>query len=258
MTPIVDRMSVSAVMLRIIAAVIGAVGLAWGILTLPTSWNEFPVNQIADSVVRGETFPLNILETQIATARQESDAGYCKPAIAHSAAILQLAILNQSFDASSSSVDEDLEKARQSVISGLSCAPADSYLWFALFQIESLQSGFRSEYVRHLAMSYRVGPNEAWIAIPRNRAAFAIFEALPGQLQSDVLDEFCLLLRTELYIEAVDIFLGPAAAHRQQVIDRLSKVPTRNRQLFAVLLARKGYQFNIPGTSTVVHGQPKN
>lgn len=258
MTATAGLTSVSAVFLRIAAAVIGATGVAWGLLTLPASWNEFPVNQIADSVVRGETFPLNVLESQIAAARQESDAGYCKPAIAHSAAILQLAVLNQSFDASSPSVDEDLKKARQSVISGLSCAPADSYLWFALFQIESLQSGFRSEYVRHLAMSYRVGPNEAWIAIPRNRAAFAIFEALPKQLQSDVLDEFCLLLRTELYIEAVDIFLGPAAAHRKQVIDQLRKVPARNRQLFAVLLARKGYQFNIPGTSTVVHGQPKN
>lgn len=258
MTLTTSLTSISAALLRIAAAAVGAAGLVWALLTLPASWSEFPVNQIADSVVRGETFPLNVLESQITVARRESNAGYCKPAIAHSAAILQLAILNQSFNASSPSVDEDLENARRSVISGLSCAPADSYLWFALFQIESLQSGFRSDYVRHLAMSYQVGPNEAWIAIPRNRAAFAIFEALPKQLQSDVLDEFCLLLRTELYVEAADIFLGPAAPHRQQVIDRLSKVPVRNRQLFAVLLARKGYQFNIPGTSTMVHGRPKN
>lgn len=46
---------------------------------------------------------------------------------------------------------------------------------------------------------------------PRNRAAFAIFEALPTTLQSKVLDEFVLLLRTELYAEAIDIFLGAAA-----------------------------------------------
>ena len=226
-------------------------------MTLPASWNSFPIGQFADSIVRGETFPLHLLEAQIAEARRENSSG-CNPAIGHSGAILQLAVLNQSLDGSAPSIDTDLEKARQSIISGLSCAPADSYLWFALFQIESLQSGFKSDYVRHLAMSYQTGPNEAWIAIPRNRAAFAIFEALPERLKSEVLDEFALLLRTELYLEAVDIFLGPAAPYRQRVIDRLSEVPSRNRQLFAVVLARKGYQFNIPGTSTVVHGKPKN
>ena len=132
--------------------------------------------------------------------------------------------------------------------------PSDAYLWFALFQVESLRAGFNTEYLRYLDMSYKYGPNEGWIAIPRNRAAFAIFEALPTTLQSKVLDEFVLLLRTELYAEAIDIFLGAAAPHRDAVVKRLATVSEKNRQLFAVQLARKGIDAAIPGTSTFVRG----
>jgi hypothetical protein len=67
-----------------------------------------------------------------------------------------------------------------------------------------------------------------------------------------VLDEFCLLLRTELYQQAVDIFQGSAAPYRDLIVARMDTVPEQNRQAFADLLARMGADARIPGTAATV------
>jgi hypothetical protein len=248
--------SVSGNLVRSVLVFLGLLGPLWCALTLPTFWNEFPMEQIAERIVRGETFPLETLQGRLQSFRSGPRLTECSAAAAHDVPVLELAILSQSFGSSEVAVDGQLEATRQAIIAGLSCLPADAYLWFALFQVESLQSGFRTDSLRHLAMSYQVSPNEGWIAIPRNRAAYAIFPALPEALQSKVLDEFCLLVRSELYGEAIGIFIGPAKPYRDTVIKRLETVPIRNRQLFAVSLARMGIDAAIPGTSVVVRRLP--
>ena len=50
----------------------------------------------------------------------------------------------------------------------LSWAPADLFLWFALFWLENMQFGFRDESIRYLEQSYELGPSEGWIALKRN------------------------------------------------------------------------------------------
>jgi len=232
----------------------GLLGIVWGAWFLPLFWKESTISQFSTRIVRGETFSPALLESRLAEFERGSRFLACAATEARSKAVIELSLLNQGFDASSDAIDDKLAATRRSIVDGLSCLPSDAYLWFALFQVESLRAGFNTEYLRYLDMSYKYGPNEGWIAIPRNRAAFAIFEALPTTLQSKVLDEFVLLLRTELYAEAIDIFLGAAAPHRDAVVKRLATVSEKNRQLFAVQLARKGIDAAIPGTSTFVRG----
>lgn len=235
----------------LLAAVLGLAGVAWSAITLPTFWRQLPLEQFANRIVRGETFPLDQLEEKLELYRGTGHLIPCGAAAAHDTSIVDLAIARGRVDASSA-IDADLERSRRSLLNALSCLPSDSYLWFSLFQVESLRTGLRQEYIHYLDMSYQVGPNDGWLAIPRNRAAFAIFPALPEALQSKVLDEFCLLLRTELYAEAIEIFLGAAQPYQSQLVSRMDTVPVKNRQLFAVQLARKGIDPHIPGTSVVV------
>ncbi|SED91387.1 hypothetical protein [Bradyrhizobium erythrophlei] len=225
--------------------------MAWSAITLPTSWRQLPLEQFANRIVRGETFPSDQLQEKLRLYRETGQLIPCGATAAHDTSIVDLAIVRGRLDASSA-IDADLERSQRSLLKALSCLPSDSYLWFSLFQVESLRTGLRREYIRYLDMSYQVGPNEGWLAIPRNRAAFAIFPALPEALQSRVLDEFCLLVRTELYAEAIQIFLGAAQPYQDLIVRRLETIPLKNRQLFAVQLARKGIDPHIPGTSVVV------
>jgi hypothetical protein len=238
---------------RSVFVVLGALGLAWSAFTLPTFWNEFPIRQLSEHIVRGETFPLDTLRNTLRDFRHGVHLTACSAVAAHGSAVVELAILDRSFATPANApVDSQLEASRKSILSGLACLPSDAFLWFELYRIESLQSGFRTEYLPHLAMSYRVGANEGWIAILRNKAAFAIFPALNDDLKSRVLDEFCLLLRTELYQQAIDIFLGSAEPYRDLVIARMDAVPVENRQAFADLLGRMGVDAHIPGTSATI------
>jgi hypothetical protein len=233
--------------------VLGTLGLAWSVLTLPTFWTEFPIRQFSEHIVRGETFPLEALQTASRDFRHGIHLTACSAVTAHGSAVVELAILDRSFATPANApVDSQIEASRNSILSGLACLPSDAFLWFELYRIESLQSGLHAEYLRHLAMSYQVGANEGWIAILRNKAAFAVFPALTTDLKSRVLDEFCLLLRTELYQQAIDIFLGAAEPYRDLIIARMDTVPVQNRQAFADLLARMGVDAHIPGTSTTV------
>jgi hypothetical protein len=237
--------------------VLGTLGLAWSVLTLPTFWTEFPIKQFSEHIVRGETFPPDVLQTASRDFRHGFHLTACDAVAAHGSAVLELAILDRSFATPANApVDNQIEASRNSILSGLACLPSDAFLWFELYRIESLQSGFRTEYLRHLAMSYRLGANEGWIAILRNKAAFAIFPALTDELKSRVLDEFCLLLRTELYQQAIDIFLGSAEPYRDLIVARMDAVPVQNRQAFADLLARRGVDGHIPGTSTTTRERP--
>jgi hypothetical protein len=233
--------------------VLGTLGLAWSVLTLPTFWTEFPIRQFSEHIVRGETFPLEALQTASRDFRHGIHLTACSAVAAHGRAVVELAILDRSFATPANApVDSQIEASRNSILSGLACLPSDAFLWFELYRIESLQSGLHAEYLRHLAMSYQVGANEGWIAILRNKAAFAVFPALTTDLKSRVLDEFCLLLRTELYQQAIDIFLGAAEPYRDLIIARMDTVPVQNRQAFADLLARMGVDAHIPGTSATI------
>jgi hypothetical protein len=233
--------------------VLGTLGLAWSVLTLPTFWTEFPIRQFSEHIVRGETFPLDALQTASRDFRHGIHLTACSAVAAHGSAVVELAILDRSFATPANApVDSQIEASRNSILSGLACLPSDAFLWFELYRIESLQSGLHAEYLRHLAMSYQVGANEGWIAILRNKAAFAVFPALTTDLKSRVLDEFCLLLRTELYQQAIDIFLGAAEPYRDLIIARMDTVPVQNRQAFADLLARMGVDAHIPGTSATI------
>lgn len=236
---------------RLLATALGVGALAWSASTLPAFWRQLPLEQFSNRITRGETFPVDRLEEKLQLYRDTGSLVRCNATAAHDMAVVDLAIVRGQFDASSET-DAALERSRNIVVEALSCLPSDPYLWFSLFQIESLRMGLRQEYLRYLDMSYQVGPNEGWLAIPRNRAAFAIFPALSETLQSKVLDEFCLLLRSELYAEAIEIFLGAARPHQAQLVKRTDTVPTKNRQIFAVQLARKGIDARIPGTSVVV------
>ncbi|WP_049819999.1 hypothetical protein [Bradyrhizobium japonicum] len=236
---------------RLLVTVLALGGLAWSAAMLPTSWRQLPLEQFSNRITRGETFPVDRLEEKLRLYRETSKLVRCNASASHDMAVVDLAIVRGQFDASSKT-DAALERGRNTVVEALSCLPSDPYLWFSLFQIESLRMGLRQEYLRYLDMSYQVGPNEGWLAIPRNRAAFAILPALSETLQSKVIDEFCLLLRSELYAEAIEIFLGAARLHQAQLVKRMDSVPAKNRQIFAVQLARKGIDARIPGTSVVV------
>jgi hypothetical protein len=224
--------------------ILGCVAAWWGIVAFSVFWQQSSAERVASRIIAGYAFRANILGQQLPIIERSA---YCRPAAVQSAAIIRLRMVETAIS-NREHIVESLDSLGNAVRRSLSCAPADPFLWLVLWWIENTQNGFRLDDLQYLRMSYRLGPNEGWIALKRSRLAFSIFEQLPDDLTEDAMNEFIGLLRSQLYGQAVEILTGPAWHVRNVVLDRLKDLPRRTRENFAKALNAQGYDdLVVPG-----------
>lgn len=124
---------------------------------------------IASQIIHDDNTSSELLEAAIPLVTSLQELVYCWPKAMHSAAIIrgrlvQVALENSDPDQFARS----MAAANAMIRKSLSWAPADSFLWFALFWLENMQFGFRDELICYLEQSYELGPSEGWIALKRN------------------------------------------------------------------------------------------
>jgi hypothetical protein len=236
------------ILVRLFLRLLAVALVVWGAAVLPLSWLASPVDQAAADIIKGELFRRAALDAPAARAEALASLPFCYPSAVRSRAVIRLRFAEDAFAAGNlQGIDAELSSADQSIRQSLGCAPADPYLWLALFWVESTQNGFRPSYFEYLRLSYLLGPHEGWIALKRNRVAFAIFEQLPEEMRARALDEFVGLVKSGFYGEAADILIGPAWRLRDEIVNRLGKIPVRHRQFLADMLATRDADLKIPG-----------
>jgi hypothetical protein len=232
---------------RSFIVILGCIAVWWGVVGFSAFWRESSAEHLANQIIAGDPFKVEVLDRQLPTINSVESSAYCDPAALRSAAIIRLRMVEAAaFANDREHFGEHLRSLGSVIRSSLSCAPADPFLWLALW-VESTENGSKADYLKYLRMSYRLGPNEAWIALKRNRAAFAKFEQLPPDLAENAIGEFVELLESELYEQAAEIFIGPAWPEHALILSRLTRTTYQDRQLFADALFRRGYVANVPG-----------
>jgi hypothetical protein len=232
------------------AALIGLAGAAilWGVRVLPIFWDQSPLERTATTVVAGEPFKVELLDGLIPAVQAAEQADYCRPEAMHSAAVIRLRLAEQALaDGERTAIDGRLSALDDSIHRSLACSPADPFLWVVLYWVESTRNGFQPEYLEYLRLSYRLGPNEGWIALKRNRFALALFDRLPTDISERAVSEFVGLLNTGFYPEAAAILTGPGWRVRELLLPRLKEVNDRYRQALSREVYRQGYDISIPG-----------
>jgi hypothetical protein len=234
---------------RVAAAALGYASIAWGASVLPAFWQHVPIEAIGNRIIGGEPFKTELLIRMIPALETAEQADNCRPTVLHASAIVRLRILEDAIDSGQRQrIDSDMASLRDQVRRAMACSPADPFLWLVLFWVENSQNGYRPDHLKYLRMSYRLGPNEGWISLKRNRIAFAVFEQLPEDMAGLVITEFVSLINSAMYREAVAIFVGPAWRSRGVILPRLNNVAEANREFFAKLLYSQGYDVTVPGT----------
>ena len=183
---------------RSFVVIVGCVAVWWGIVEFPVFWRESSTERIAGHIVAGAPFKAEILTRQLPIMNSIERSAYCRPAALRSAAIIQLRMVEAATSANDQ-IDEQLKSLGNVIRSSLSCSPADPFLWVVLFWMENTQNGSDPTHLKHLRMSYQLGPNEGWIALKRNRIVLASFDALPPDLAEAGISEFVGLLSSHLY-----------------------------------------------------------
>jgi hypothetical protein len=232
---------------RIFAATIGCVGLVWGAVEAAAFWRDSTLERMATQIIAGHEFKNETLSRQLPAIEKIASSGLCRPAAVRSAAIIRLRLFERTSFASAQERSSEQVELIQAIRNSLSCAPADGFLWLAMYFIGVNEKGLDSESINALRQSYRVAPHEGWIALKRSRVAFAGFNQLPPDLGEAAINEFVDMLHDgHFYGFAGDILIGPAWPERDFILLHLSRLSDANRIGFMEELRRRGY-VRVPG-----------
>ena len=233
---------------RISLVLLGSASLAWGAYTLPEFWQQSSLARTARHIIAGYPFKPEVLSALMPEVEAVEQADDCRPAALRAAAIVRVRVAEQAVTNSDSTlIDAQLTALNDSIRRSLACSPADPFLWVVLYWVESTRNGFRPAYLQYLRLSYRLGPNEGWVAIKRNSLSLAVFEQLPPELAEMALAEFASLLDSGFYEDTVAILIGPGWHVRDRLLPRLKQVAERHRQAFARAVYSQGYNVTVPG-----------
>jgi hypothetical protein len=230
---------------RAFLVIVGCFAVWWGTVGFLDFWQDASTERIAARVLNGDSFKSEVMAGQIPAIRRIEDESYCRPAALRSAVVIKLRMMEVSASQSYKN-----EAQRQSLLSlirtSLTCTPTDSFLWLALYSADGAANHFSTDDPKYLRMSYRLAPNDGWIALKRNRVAFESFHQLPSDLAETVINEFVQLVRNNLFVPAADIFMGPAWPERDLILSRLKWIPNDQFNVFADALHQRGYDLDAP------------
>jgi hypothetical protein len=255
-----------AALSRMVLISIGVFSVWWGVSTFPIFWRDARLDYTAASITGGEPFKRENLETLLAAA-ESTERVWARPESLRSLAIIRLCLAEQSSiveNAKPSGPDIDqfgaslrvenakpsrlvLDQLDASIRRSLSAAPADPFLWLALFWSETMKDDWSKKDFAYLRMSYLVGPHEGWVAVRRNYIALENFSALPQDLAAAAVTEFKNLVKSH-FDTAVTILVGPGWPIHDMLLGQLADAPQEAREQFARSAYHQlGYDIAVPG-----------
>jgi hypothetical protein len=218
--------------------VIGCLGLAWGIFTLPHSEAADEFWDIESRLLRFESFDRSAL-TQTLESRSAQNFSACD---SHSQRALLLMEMPLAEAALRSGAADEFDRRIQSLETRsrkiLACAPRQSFVWLLAFNLEILHGRLNQRAFDLLAMSYETSPNEAWISIRRNMVATPLVLTMPEPLRQKVLFEFQQLIRYGFVEEAARSYLASSGSIRSLLQAQIALLDRRIQKAFSDTLQR--------------------
>jgi hypothetical protein len=228
--------------LRASAIALSLIGIVWGVSEIPAVLQEFAIKKIAGRILVGEAYKPEILLKQASLLESTQKPELCRPSTLRSWAVIRLRLAEISDNSALGPAPVRTNLALDAVRRSLACSPAAPFFWLALYALEP------SAPLDYLTASYRLGPNEGWIALKRNPVAFANFDELSDDLRRMVVQEFVRIVEMDDINDAVKIFVGPAWDQRELILSQMDQVPLRQREQLQAALTGAGYDVLVPGT----------
>lgn len=229
--------------------VLGGLGVGvWALEAGQFAWRHAGLSNAAMQVESQETFTddrFRTLEPQLEAVEAEPS---CAPTALHDVAVIRLRLAETAMlGGKRLEIDPALHQLDAVTRKGLQCSPMDPFLWLALYWVEIQLNGARGDAVGPLEMSYRLGPNEGWIALRRSRYGLAAYDYVSPATRAAILDEERALLDAGLVREVADNLTASGLAIRDLILARLSAAKPESREALAHVLRRDGREMPVPG-----------
>ena len=148
------------------------------------------LSDAALQVVDQQPFKAGVLEELGPKLEAVEAESTCTPAALHDVAVIRLRLAETAIVAGKRvEIDPALRRLDAVVRKSLQCSPMDPFVWLALYWVDMQINGVRRDSVAPLEMSYRLGPNEGWIAIGRSRYGLAAYDYVSSTTKDAILEE---------------------------------------------------------------------
>lgn len=239
---------VGAVAVRGLIAAFGLSALTWTAFAGPVLLRQALVEDMAKRIIAHEPFKPAAMSSVMPRVDALGPGIGQRPSLLAAAAVIRLRQLEQGVsDGDQTVIDARSDALWDAMRRALAQAPADPFLWCALYWLENMRAGFSKENLKYLQLSYATGPNEGWVAIRRNRLALAVYSQLDAGLAAAAIDEFKRLVGSRFIAQAADILVGAGWPVRDVLLPPLVEVDLAQRQQFAKAVYRLGYDVAVPG-----------
>jgi hypothetical protein len=233
---------------RLLAIAFGALAIAWSAEVIPLHRIDQPLANTANAILSGEVFDITRLRALMDRLDKEPPR-ILEASGLDGVALIRISLLEQQLNSPDRAVSiTDYDKARLDVGAALARSPANPFMWLSAFALKRLRGEPAADDLNLLRMSYRLGPNEGWIAIRRNPISVSAFASLPQDLQDAALQEFVGLVQSGFHDDAANVLAGPGWPIRGQLLGRLINLDEDTRRQFANVLASRDLEdVVVPG-----------
>ncbi|MCK1579610.1 hypothetical protein IVB03_08460 [Bradyrhizobium sp. 168] len=238
-------------MLRAVLLLIGAGGVLWSLVGLPSFRLTTPARAIVARIVVDQRFRPGVLADALSRITAHPVPIIVQPELKQAEALIRL---SKAEDAmlrdSAEQAEQQVKDSESSIRASLSASPSDSFLWLLLYSTSLARRGLDPSQTGFLVQSYRTGPFEGWISLRRNRLALAAWSALAKATQDTVVSEFAALVDSD-FIEEASINLTTAGwSQRERLAASLAGVDIAVRERLVKRLAVDAVKIKIPGVET--------
>lgn len=231
-------------MARSITIAVGICVIAWSFSVFPVFRLQAPLSDAEQRILSAENFngaQLDAIRWQLTKSQERQFS----PSGSISNAVIRLRLLERELQQAGRIETPDLPDTEKAVLAALAISPTNSYMWLAEYWLRHRRGEPASDELQLLDMSYRTGPNEAWIAQRRNPIALSAFASLPKELAERPVSEFAGMVRSGLQADAANILAGPGWPAREVLVHGLAKLDESDRRRFARALEAKDLEEDV-------------
>jgi hypothetical protein len=230
-------LSVRILALRTLTAVVGCLGIAWGLSNMGPGEAADDFRDIETRLLQFEGFSQATEERVLASAAQDTSG--CDSHAQHALLLIEIPLVDAALR--SGALDPFNQRTRSleaRARDALSCTPRDSFVWLVLFGLQTAHGVLDEHTFALLAMSYQTAPNEAWIAVRRVLLAVPVVRSAPGPMQETILTEFQTLIANGFFDMPARAYQNASEAVRRDLQARVEQLDTRSQKYFAEALQK--------------------
>lgn len=223
---------------RGLTALIGCLGLIWGIANLPQGEAADDFRDIETLLLQFADFG-SPTQARVLASMAARDASPCNSHAQRTLLLMEIPLADAALR--SGAVNDYNQRTRSMesrVRQALACTPHDAFLWMVLFGLETGHGVLDEHAFDLLATSYDNSPNEAWIGVRRILLAVPTLRSAPAAIQEKVLAEFESLIRHGFVEMPARAYQSASEPVRALLQSRLNALDERSQKAFSEASAK--------------------